>query len=87
MPETLADPAAAYLAEAKQRAREEILCSDRAPEDPPWSCEDVPRLAAAVEVALARHQRSGRRSECLTPSRMARPMRRARPATSASRPK
>lgn len=47
---------AAALDEIRERAADEASGIDRAPEDQPWACEDVPRLLAALDAVLAQHQ-------------------------------
>jgi hypothetical protein len=51
-----ADPVVAELARIRDRAEDEMRHVDRAPEDVPWSCEDVPRLLAALEAVLELHK-------------------------------
>ena len=46
------DLVAACLAEVRERANDEIQDIASSDEDITWSCQDVPRLLAAVEAAL-----------------------------------
>lgn len=50
------DQVATYLAEVRERAAGEIRSVAYIPGDVRWSCNDIPRLLAAVEAVLKQHQ-------------------------------